>query len=283
MVVSFDISALEPKNVLCDSLKSLLANLTDVGAVSLQAVKAKTPEIRGLIPRKHDLLQLFDTSTDLAGHDIDISPFIRETDDTDIAIAWRDWQDDEPNVEFVKALHQEELCRVSLWQAQDFLKKLGNAWVWDGLQGNWVKVTRLYPGITILLHISNGGYSSTLGFTGDPKDKPEVVEVEAIEPEKDDIDSLTYQVGEYISLVKHSQDVEASVRELCSKFINYDLPTDILTRSGRWHDLGKAHEVFRKMLTQNQPEVRAREIWAKSDGNNRVKSKRPGFLGELKD
>jgi CRISPR-associated endonuclease/helicase Cas3 len=264
--------------------RSLLVNLTDVGAISLQAVKAKTPKMRGLIPRKHDLLQLFDTSTDLAGHDIDISPFIRETDDTDIAIAWRDWQGDKPKGEFVKALHQKELCRVSLWQAQDFLKKLEktkHAWVWDGLQGDWEKVTRLYPGITILLHISDGGYSSELGFTGDTKDRPDVVEVEAIEPEKDDSDLLTYQVGKYIGLVKHSQDVESEVEELCSKLVNYNLPVNILTRSGRWHDLGKAHPVFRKMLTQNQPEEITRELWAKSHGKNRAKSERPGFRHEL--
>ncbi len=263
--------------------RSLLVNLTDVGAVSLQAVKAKTPSIRGLIPRKHDLLQLFDTSTDLAGQDIDISQFIRETDDTDIAIAWRDWEGDKPSVAFVKALHQKELCRVSLWQAQDFLKKLKkNAWVWDGFEGDWVNVPRLYPGITILLHISDGGYSSELGFTGDTKDRPDVVEaIEPIEPEKDDSDLLTYQVGKYIGLVEHSQDVEAQVKELCSKLVNYYLPVNILTRSGRWHDLGKGHPVFRKMLTKNQPEEITRQIWAKSDGKNRVKSERPGFRHEL--
>jgi CRISPR-associated endonuclease/helicase Cas3 len=262
--------------------KSLIINLTDVGAISLQGVQAKATKIKGLIPRKHDLLQLFDTSTDLAGHDIDVSSFIRESDDNDVAFAWRDWQDQKPNSDSTKALHQEELCRVSLWQAQDFIKKLKKgAWVWDGFNGDWVKVTHLYPGITILLHTFDGGYSKTLGFTGNPKDETKVVEVtEAIELEKDEADSLT-QVGEYISLKQHSLDVESEVREICSKLVNYNLPTDILTRSGRWHDLGKAHEVFQKMLTRNQPNKITSEIWAKSDGKNLGKSERPGFRHEL--
>ena len=109
-------------------------------------MQTKATKIKGLIPRKHDLLQLFDTSTDLAGHDIDISSFIRETDDNDITIAWRDWKDNKPDSDSEKPLQQEELCRVSLWQAQDFLKKLKkDAWVWDGLNGDWVEVTHLYP------------------------------------------------------------------------------------------------------------------------------------------
>ncbi|MHC5823129.1 MAG: hypothetical protein ACYT04_46680, partial [Nostoc sp.] len=169
----------------------------------------------------------------------------------DIAIAWRDWQDNKPNSDSEKALQQEELCRVSLWQAQDFLKKLKkdvkkDAWVWDGLKGDWVEVTHLYPGITILLHISDGGYSETLGYTGNPKDKPTVVKVaDAIQPEKYDADFDT-QVGKYISLKQHSVDVESEVRELCAKLGNYNLPTDILARSGRWHDLGKARKVFQE-------------------------------------
>ncbi|MEH1929370.1 CRISPR-associated helicase Cas3' [Nostoc sp.] len=220
---------LEQKNVekpyetkVLEEARSHLVNLTDVGAISLQAVQTKATKIKGLIPRKHDLLQLFDTSTDLAGHDIDISSFIRETDDNDITIAWRDWKDNKPDSDSEKPLQQEELCRVSLWQAQDFLKKLKkDAWVWDGLNGDWVEVTHLYPGITILLHISDGGYSKTLGFTGNPKDKPTVVpipeaEPDAIEPEKDDADIFT-KVGKYISLKQHSVDVESEVRELCAK------------------------------------------------------------------
>ncbi|MHC5720071.1 MAG: HD domain-containing protein, partial [Nostoc sp.] len=136
-----------------------------------------------------------------------------------------------------------------------------------------------------MLHISDGGYLETLGYTGNPKDKPTVVpvpeaEADAIEPEKDDADFDT-QVGKYISLKQHSVDVESEVRELCAKLVNYNLPTDILARSGRWHDLGKAHKVFQEMLTPNQPDNRTGEIWAKSDDTNKGKSKRPGFRHEL--
>jgi CRISPR-associated endonuclease/helicase Cas3 len=81
---------------------------------------APKEELEGLIPRQHDLLQLFDTSTDLAGHDIDISSFIREADETDVAIAWRAWSSPEPPQE-LDAIQQQELCRVSIGKARELV------------------------------------------------------------------------------------------------------------------------------------------------------------------
>ena len=268
-----------------EEARTLLSPLTDVSPESLQQVKAKLKDPEGLIPRRHDLLQLFDTSTDLAGHDIDISPFIRETNGTDIAIAWRNWHENQPEGEEHGALRQEELCRVSLWQARELLEDLKKqqrfAWLWDGLLGEWVKATSLYPGMSLLLHCSDGGYSVTLGFTGNMKDQPEPVEVEAIEPDRDDADPLTYQAGAYVTLVDHSQDVALFVRQLCESLCEYGLRADLLERAGRWHDLGKAHPVFQEMMIRDRPDKVEGVPWAKSEQKTRIQKGRQGFRHEL--
>lgn len=267
-----------------EQARTLLSPLTDVGLESLQQVQVKLKEPLGLIPRRHDLLQLFDTSTDLAGHDIDISPFIRETSDADVAIAWRNWEGNKPPRETQGALRQEELCRVSALRARELLEHLKKqkhcAWVWDGLQGEWVEAATLYPGMSLLLHCDYGGYSITLGFTGNPKDQPEPVEAEAIEPDEDDADPLTYKVGTYVTLADHSQDVALEVRQLCESLPGYGLLTELLERTGRWHDLGKAHSAFQEMMTRNRPDKAEGGPWAKSDQKNRMKE-RQGFRHEL--
>jgi CRISPR-associated endonuclease/helicase Cas3 len=268
-----------------EARRLLLGSLTDVGLVSLEQVKAFPQDVEGLIPRKHDLLQLFDTSTDLAGHDIDISPFIRETDDTDVAMAWRSWEGKTPSSD-MSALQQPELCRVSVFRAKELLDKLRKlhqyAWVWDGLQGFWAEVRGIYPGMSLLLNCASGGYSTDLGFTGDTNDKPSDVSGESIEPDQDDADPLTYQAGQYVTLVQHSQDVADQVRQLCSHLSEYDLPsTDLLERTGRWHDLGKAHAAFQEMLTRDRADKSENGPWAKSDQKTQMRKERRGFRHEL--
>ncbi len=40
--------------------------------------------------RRKDFLELFDTTPDLAGNDIDVSRFIREGDELDVQVFWRE-------------------------------------------------------------------------------------------------------------------------------------------------------------------------------------------------
>ncbi len=46
--------------------------------------------------RAPDLFDLFDTTPDLAGADIDVSRFIRESDDSDVQVFWRSWPGNAP-------------------------------------------------------------------------------------------------------------------------------------------------------------------------------------------
>ena len=269
-----------------EETQKLLQKLTDekgeIGPAALNEFEANLkPEERpktktkGLIPRQHDLLQLFDTSTDLAGHNIDISSFIRETDDSDVALAWRHWEGDKPpdspsQPDYNGALQQQELCRVSISQAKEFLKKQ-KFWTWDGLLENWqqLKVQEIYPGISLLLHISASGYSQELGFTGENERKPiqpiHIAPTERIEPNKNDSDLLSQGAKDFVSLKVHSQDVFEEAQKLCKKLSEFNLPTQIIERAARWHDAGKVHPHFQEMLTYNRPEKVAVDVWAKSN------------------
>jgi CRISPR-associated endonuclease/helicase Cas3 len=270
--------------------RSLLKDLSDVGPAVLRQVEAPKEEIEGLIPRQHDLLQLFDTSTDLAGHDIDISSFIREADETDVAIAWRDWSDLKPPPD-MDAIQSQELCRVNIGRARGFLdtlkKQKQKVWVRDGLRG-WQEATALYPGMTLLLHCAVGGYDPQLGFTGDTPQTPAVDLEQRIAPDQDDGDNLSQGATEFVQLVVHSQDVAEEVETLCQQFPELALPVDLLVRAGRWHDAGKAHPVFQTALTHNRPDQVGKTLWAKSDHDfknpkdrYRMPPDRRGFRHEL--
>ncbi|MBD2027071.1 CRISPR-associated helicase Cas3' [Leptolyngbya sp. FACHB-711] len=250
-----------------EAARSILKDLNEVGPAALGKVKVPKAEIEGLIPRRHDLLQLFDTSTDLAGHDIDISSFIREADETDVAITWRDWSESKPPHD-MDAIQQQELCRVSIGKAREFLERLKKqnqkAWVQDGLRG-WQEAMTLCPGMTVLVHCSAGGYDPALGFTGVASHTPAVPLDERIELDQDDRDSLSRGATKFVELAVHSQDVAEEVETLCQQFPTFELPVDFLIRAGRWHDAGKAHPAFQTALTHNRPEQVGETLWAKSD------------------
>ena len=52
-------------------------------------VRAKLPFEPGLVPQTRDLFNLFDTTPDLSGADIDIGRFIRDGEDLDSFVFWR--------------------------------------------------------------------------------------------------------------------------------------------------------------------------------------------------
>jgi len=261
--------------------RSLLAVLQEVSPNTLKAVTASPPKIEGLVlqqrdlvqpieglvPRRHDLLQLFDTSTDLAGHDIDVSSFIREANETDVAIAWRKWDGSSPPAN-LDALQAPELCRVSLSMAGDFLKEIKKqkqaAWVRDGRK-KWQEVKTLVPGMTILVPCQVGGYDPRLGFTGKVGHTPAVPIEKAIEADQDERDLLSQGATAFVELSQHSLEVKAEIETLIQHFSDWELPAQSLSRAAHWHDSGKAHPFFQTRLTHNREAQQGETLWAKSD------------------
>jgi len=165
-----------------------LNKLKDAGLKSLMAIKdqidseptgdqSKTlfPYEPRFVPRDKDLSDLFDTTPDLTGADVDVSRFIRDGDELDVQVFWREIPDFEPSKK--DRPDRRELCPVPFHRfrkAIPALRKAGRIWRHTYRKG-WESVElrgadEVYPGQVYLLQKSCGGYSPVLGWTGDPRD-----------------------------------------------------------------------------------------------------------------
>ncbi|MFW5931219.1 MAG: CRISPR-associated helicase Cas3' [Desulfosalsimonas sp.] len=237
-----------------------------------------TPTYQHVIRRK-DLIDLFDTTPDLAGGDIDVSRFIRDTNEMDVQVFWRslDGRDVSPEE---PASHRDELCRVpvaALKQNRDW-----PIWRWDHLDRQWTRIfssNEIYPGLILLLDASSGGYSKELGWTGDKKDVPETISL-AVHPEEGNDDD-PYTISEWTSLAEHTDDVAEVVNFLVRDIpINHAPLKDALHLAARWHDAGKAHPVFQNSLCKGRQPPYEPEIWGKAAIGN-ISYERKGFRHEL--
>lgn len=282
-----------------DSLKrasELLRKLENVSPESLARVQYD-PELKVFhIPRKRDILQLFDTAPDLMGFDLDVSRFIRDTENNDLQIFWREWDAENSIPPSDIQPVPEELCRVTIASFSNFYKKLRinkeSVWIENHLDGTWRKINagEARPGLVLLVNCTAGGYSEELGWTADRKDRPAVLFHERTENR----DSLTNDSSSIrsarVTLAEHSADV---FKDISSMLISLHHENDdlykLLYSASLWHDAGKAHEAFQNMLgNTDNPEA---EILAKSATREGKKScyiktgtgiqERPFFRHEL--
>lgn len=262
--------------------RTRLATLTDVGPASLAAIGEDDATPTLPVIRRRDLLELFDTQPDLAGHDVDISRYIRDGDERDVQIAWRTLGDAAPSPD-APDLHRRELCNVSIVDAAKLLKGR-TAYRWAGLTASWERTQIFAPGMTLLVDAGVGGYHRDLGWTGDPHDVPDAVEgIATATPDADEREWLAYACSDYVLLSTHSADVTDEARRLQST-VGGAAPWDQIVRAAMWHDLGKAHPAFDEMIKSGLAADDPRRTggpWAKSDGRPTQRVRRRGFRHEL--
>ena len=292
------------------SARARLTRLTDVAPVHLP-LPDDIPPPRRVIRRK-DLDDLFDTDPDLTGFDVDVSPYIRDADDTDIRVFWRDAStagDDPPRP--LRA----ELCAVSIGAARTWLSKLrklskGQSLVFQRdpqwrrrdapsvvAPPGWTSFRdQPWPGLILLADRNAGGYREAVGFTGDPKDRPEPVTPAALagegtapdgsgsappgEAEGHDEDPLS-ETATLVPLADHLRHVTAEAESLCGALRVEAGTRASVVRAARWHDLGKAHAVFQDTMRRglDGQDVPPEVVLAKTVG--RSLHGRPYFRHEL--
>lgn len=264
--------------------EDIMAGLRDVGPRSLP--KKEFALERGLVLRRRDLLDLFDTTPDLTGNDVDVSRFIRDADDHDVRVCWREFDErpaaDEPSPT------RAEVCAVPVGVVREWLtgKSRRDMWTWDGLQGSWIPVERVHPGLSLLLRSADGGYDASVGL--DPKGTARVPPVPLDGNGRDRHGDDRHYDGDpesewafWYTLTQHSDDVAAEASTLAAAV---GLATDLaraLVASARWHDAGKAHPTWQRAAKKlgNAPPS---EHVAKSQAlNRRIVYDRPGFRHEL--
>jgi CRISPR-associated endonuclease/helicase Cas3 len=317
-----DKSALPYKSNELAAAWDTLQQLDDVGIKSLEQHDQTLSEAsrQRLFPYapEHILLrseyeELFDTTPDLTGADLDISRFIRGGEDRDLLVFWSDIEDNEsPPPE--RRPHRRELCPVPFLKARDWLcgeetssskkPKLRSgmrAWVWDWLEGRWMEASRatMLPGRVICVDSRCGGYELNRGFVAESKVRvPQV-------PQKrtpDEVDAMNeaddQQSGEHLSyspwktIATHSQEVAALASALACEVGLPEHLRQLLELAARWHDWGKAHPAFQGSIrTQEGSDRIERPDIAKAPTANWPKRHRyqfaddsdlrPGFRHEL--
>jgi CRISPR-associated endonuclease/helicase Cas3 len=212
--------------------------------------------------RRKDLLDLFDTTPDLTGQDIDISPYIREGEERDIQVYWRDISKDAKDPGDSPAPSREELCSIPVYDLVKVAKtaepKSGNTktstrvrgWTFDFLDGNWIPLgpsANIYPGQIWLLSTDSGLYDKVLGW--DDSSTTLVNPVNSIpSPSENSTDNDPLSDGQWQSIAEHTDEVVDTLQGIIKAL---EIPPDqkgILLQAARYHDLGKAHQAFQSRL-----------------------------------
>ncbi len=304
------------------ALESVSKRNADVGIASLEEFEdaLSIDERTRLYPYepKHLLLrreldELFDTTPDLSGADLDISRFIRTGEERDLQVFWLDMpkakKGERPPVpDSRRRPRREELCSVPFLQARDWLcgtdaKKSRllpsmRAWVWDWIDGEWVVAERsaLIPGRIVCVASDCGGYRVDRGF--DHKwdaDVPpvEVAPISAVEVAQEEADNA--QDAEDLSATPEWKTIACHVGEVADKAqvigsaLNVEVRLrEILELAGRWHDLGKAHPAFQGLIPLSDARPRRVDLakapkgaWGKRYWMTEGREERPGFRHEL--
>lgn len=258
--------------------RAAVEQLTNASPRALHdVVMPPEPVVRPVI-RRRDLVDLFDTTPDICGQDLDVSRYIRDGDDNDVQFFWRDIMGDAP-LRDDKPPQRIELCRVSIGDAVKFFdRKTTHAWRWNPLGKKWETAKKPHPGGVYLLTTTSGGYNDDLGWTGEPKDKPTPHPPDAGNPDTYDSEPDTFS-GSWQTIAEHTQLVVQQTTALAAALTGNATFATTLRIAALWHDIGKAHDEFQKML-RNGDAARERQLWAKSADKN-GKCDRHGFRHEL--
>ncbi len=269
-----------------EAARSRLEALQDVGLGSLERVPPVPDADLHAVLRRRDLLDLFDTSADLSGDDLDVSIYVRGTDEADVQVYWRQGSPrlDEPGPT------REEILRLPVGSLAAFLKKTRLGWVWNPLEKGWEPVSeqgrRLRPGMTVRLAAESGGYLPDRGWVGERSTKT-VEELQQPMPPGEAMDGdPEAEVGHWIPLQAHLDHVLAEAQRLVESLGLPGSLAEAVVTAARWHDVGKSHPAFQGALFPLAP-PEEQTLWAKSArGTGRLTyavggRPRPGFRHEL--
>jgi CRISPR-associated endonuclease/helicase Cas3 len=286
-VLPYDLSEIEAAS---EAIALLSSGAGPAALEAFEENQAAAPG-QGLLPRlfpyaplhiltRRQLHDLFDTTPDLTGADLDVSRFVREGEERDVTIWWWPIPNGEDPHRRLRPSH-DALCRIPVGDARKWLLGGGDgddagetspeessarsnkvrprAWVWSYLDGAWERLEErnVYPGQTILVDARAGGYDVTIGFTGKAGPPPLVESAHAraigaadAADAADEQDELSEGIGaasrQYKTIATHCAETAVQARRLAALVGPSEAAPEAqaLELAGLAHDVGKAHPAF---------------------------------------
>jgi len=281
-----------------EALRSLAGEM--VTTTYLQSLDVHTSERITPVIRRRDLIDLFDTTPDLSGNDLDVARFIRDSNDRTVQVAWREIAAN--NKPLGRSPGRDELCGVPIADLKKWLKS-HQAWRLDHLSRDreqpWVrcKASDLHDGIEVVLAADQGGYDSEIGWN--PRSGQTRVlaasttqSVAGGSSPDDDVgvgDDPASLASDWYPLAKHLVDVERECEMLLEGFGPGDLTAEMrkaATTAGRLHDIGKASPVWQDAALATADEEQRAGLedngpFAKTGSNKALRLERRFFRHEL--
>ncbi len=298
----YDASDIDTAKALLEALiqlssKPFVQAIEELEQTHGKAIKeALEPKIEPM-PRALDIHGLFATERDVHGGFTDISAFVRSADpDADVTVFWRDWSGrnsappkgedlDGPDLNL-----DQEGCPVPVFRLREFLKsQKAAAWTWNDEAEQWERIERseLRPGMVVMLHREIGGYGSTVGWTGDPRQQlasaPRAGRGRMLR------DDARTEASAWVPLHSHLDDAKHRAEKICEA-LRLDEPyRSAVVEAAALHDIGKTHPQWQSALPAAAelkdgpwakcPWVLAIDVVTKSDAiHDAVRALRPDCL-----
>ncbi|MXZ47823.1 MAG: CRISPR-associated helicase Cas3' [Candidatus Dadabacteria bacterium] len=273
-----------------DTCRKRISMLSDARPSNLPPPESDDYVSQSVI-RTKDFRDLYDTDPDLTGFDVDISHYIRDSEDTDVRVFWRDLSNSQ--LEQTMPTY-EEICAIPIGRCASWLKsKEIKAYCVDPQARHdknrptiWVAFNDSpWPGLVLLLDKETGGYTMETGFDSENRVAVEPIfsqeaRISAIAEVNDaDTDSESKR---FVKLDDHLKHVTAEAESLCDTLNIEPREKKLISTAALWHDVGKAHPAFQERMSTDDKESNPRPeyLLAKAPRYDRRKG-RPYFRHEL--
>ncbi|MCY4433830.1 MAG: CRISPR-associated endonuclease Cas3'' [bacterium] len=282
-----------------EELRSLAGKM--VTTTWLQGLDVHTSARITPVIRRRDLIDLFDTTPDLSGNDIDVARFVRDNNDRTVQVAWREIAANNKKP-LGRSPRRDELCGVPIADLKKWLKD-HHAWRLDHLSRDreqpWVRcyASDLHDGIEVVLNAELGGYDSEIGWntrSGQTTvlEAPTTQSAAAGFSPDDDVgvgEDPASLASDWYPLAQHLVDVERECKMLLEGFGPGDLSAEMQKAAiiaGRLHDIGKASPVWQDaaLATANEEQLAGLENsgpFAKTGSHKALRFERRFFRHEL--
>ena len=227
--------------------------------------------------RRRDMVDFFDTSSDLSGNYVDASRFVRTIQrQLDIGVFWR-------NGDRQSRPEADEVCSVPIADLKKFLTDTKSyCMIWNYGDSEWEKAwpPDLFPGQTVMLESKRGGYSKVRGWDAKSRETVEPVKGTRGTNDSNDTDPQS-ESSAPVTLEDHTLHVLDEARRILEEVgIGDDAMKEAVIEAARYHDIGKAHEIFQETMRKGMTEGMDTDIiWAKSQKITRHRV--PGFRHEV--